>query len=151
MNNNQGLAHAKWDCTYHIVWTPKLRRKVVYGKCGMEGKEVLAQLEEAKEGLGILEIVEETSAAWAADRWAARAARAPLKRAAGGAEGQYSSIWMAVPNRATGDTDKTITHLLSLLTLATPLLESTSIIYLLSKPYGNCLDYSSCHLVFRHL
>ena len=28
--------------------------------------------------------------------------RAPLKRAAGGAEGQYSRIWMAVLKRATG-------------------------------------------------
>lgn len=41
--------------------------------------------------------------------------------------------------------------LLCLLTLGTPLLESTSAIYLFSRPFGNCLDYSSFHLVFRHL
>ena len=28
MNNNESLAHTKWDCTYHIVWMPKYRSKV---------------------------------------------------------------------------------------------------------------------------
>lgn len=55
MNNNQSLAHAKWDCTYHIVWIPKYRRKVLYGECRMEVKEVLAQLVAAKDGLEIVE------------------------------------------------------------------------------------------------
>ena len=26
------LAHSKWDCKYHIVFVPKLRKKVSYGK-----------------------------------------------------------------------------------------------------------------------
>ena len=26
------LAHTKWNCKYHIVFAPKYRRKVVYGK-----------------------------------------------------------------------------------------------------------------------
>ena len=26
------LAHSKWDCKYHIVFVPKLRKKVIYGK-----------------------------------------------------------------------------------------------------------------------
>lgn len=47
------LAHAKWDCTYHIVWIPKFRRKVLYGQkrvvvvdsikkwCRIKGIEIL--------------------------------------------------------------------------------------------------------------
>ena len=26
------MAHTKWDCTYHIVFIPKYRRKVLYGE-----------------------------------------------------------------------------------------------------------------------
>ena len=26
------LAHTVWECKYHIVWVPKNRRKIVYGK-----------------------------------------------------------------------------------------------------------------------
>ncbi len=26
------LAHTKWNCKYHIVFTPKYRRQVIYGK-----------------------------------------------------------------------------------------------------------------------
>ena len=26
------LSHTKWDCQYHIVFTPKYRRKVIYNK-----------------------------------------------------------------------------------------------------------------------
>jgi len=26
------LSHSKWDCKYHIVFVPKYRRKVLYGK-----------------------------------------------------------------------------------------------------------------------
>ncbi len=28
----ESLAHSKWDCTYHIVFIPKGRRKDLYGK-----------------------------------------------------------------------------------------------------------------------
>ena len=27
----KSLAHTRWDCTYHIVFIPKYRRKVLYG------------------------------------------------------------------------------------------------------------------------
>ena len=27
----KSLAHTKWDCTYHIVFIPKYRKKVLYG------------------------------------------------------------------------------------------------------------------------
>ena len=28
----QSLSHSKWRCKYHIVFAPKYRRRVVYGK-----------------------------------------------------------------------------------------------------------------------
>ena len=28
----QSLSHSKWDCKYHVVFVPKGRRKVLYGK-----------------------------------------------------------------------------------------------------------------------
>jgi len=41
------LAHSKWDCTYHIVFVPKYRRKVLYGKIrkflGLKFHELAAQ------------------------------------------------------------------------------------------------------------
>ncbi len=28
----KSLSHTVWDCKYHIVWVPRKRRRVVYGK-----------------------------------------------------------------------------------------------------------------------
>ena len=28
----ESLSHSKWDCKYHVVFVPKCRRKVLYGK-----------------------------------------------------------------------------------------------------------------------
>ena len=30
INDINSLAHAKWNCKYHIVFAPKYRRKVFY-------------------------------------------------------------------------------------------------------------------------
>jgi len=30
--NNSSLSHTKWNCTYHVVFIPKYRRKVMYGE-----------------------------------------------------------------------------------------------------------------------
>jgi len=30
------LAHTKWECQYHIVFAPKYRRQIVYGKLRKE-------------------------------------------------------------------------------------------------------------------
>ena len=30
--SDMSMAHTKWDCTYHIVFIPKYRRKVLYGE-----------------------------------------------------------------------------------------------------------------------
>ena len=50
----RSIAHTKWDCTYHIVMIPKYRRKVLYGGCREELKEIIRKL---LERIGI-EIVE---------------------------------------------------------------------------------------------
>lgn len=31
-NKNNDLAHTKWMCKYHIVFTPKYRRKMIYNQ-----------------------------------------------------------------------------------------------------------------------
>ena len=36
------LAHTKWNCKYHIVFPPKYRRKVAYGKMKQDiGRSIL--------------------------------------------------------------------------------------------------------------
>ena len=32
MSEFQSLSHSKWDCKYHLVFVPKCRKKVLYGK-----------------------------------------------------------------------------------------------------------------------
>ena len=32
MENFESLSHVRWECKYHIVFIPKYRRKVMYGK-----------------------------------------------------------------------------------------------------------------------
>ena len=36
-SDTNSLAHTKWNCKYHIVFAPKYRRQVIYGK----SKEIL--------------------------------------------------------------------------------------------------------------
>ena len=31
-NKTNSLAHTKWMCKYHIVFTPKYRRKIIYNQ-----------------------------------------------------------------------------------------------------------------------
>jgi putative transposase len=38
------LAHTVWECKYHIVWVPKRRRKIVYGKLRQELGTILRRL-----------------------------------------------------------------------------------------------------------
>ena len=32
MDDYESLSHTKWDCKYHVVFIPKYRRKVLYGR-----------------------------------------------------------------------------------------------------------------------
>ena len=38
------LAHTKWMCKYHIVFTPKYRRKMIYNKYREDVREIIKQL-----------------------------------------------------------------------------------------------------------
>ncbi len=51
---DKSLAHTKWNCKYHIIWIPKYRRKVIFGKCRNEIRDILRKLCEYK-GVEILE------------------------------------------------------------------------------------------------
>ena len=50
----QSLAHTKWLCKYHIVFTPKYRRKVIYNQYKNSLREILRRLCEYK-GVKIIE------------------------------------------------------------------------------------------------
>ena len=50
----QSLAHTKWLCKYHIVFTPKYRRKIVFAQLCDSIKEILQSLCKYK-GVAILE------------------------------------------------------------------------------------------------
>lgn len=51
---DKSLAHSKWLCKYHVIWIPKYRRKVIYGKYRKEIGTILRQLCEYK-GIEIIE------------------------------------------------------------------------------------------------
>ena len=36
MNDDSSLSHTRWNCKYHIVFVPKYRRKVIYGKLRLD-------------------------------------------------------------------------------------------------------------------
>ncbi|GFO85453.1 hypothetical protein ANBU17_18000 [Anaerostipes butyraticus] len=40
----QGIAHAKWNCKYHLVFAPKFRRKIIYGKLKADIAKILSML-----------------------------------------------------------------------------------------------------------
>ncbi len=44
----QSLEHTRWNCKYHIVFAPKFRRKIVYGKYRKEIGSILRKLCEYK-------------------------------------------------------------------------------------------------------
>ena len=48
------LSHTKWECKYHIVFAPKYRRQVIYGKIRSEVGKILRRLCEHK-GVEIIE------------------------------------------------------------------------------------------------
>ena len=45
----QSLSHSKWDCKYHIVFIPKGRRKVLFGKIRKELGSIFHELARQKE------------------------------------------------------------------------------------------------------
>lgn len=48
------LSHTKWNCKYHLVFAPKYRRKVIYGKLKADIAKILSMLCKRK-GVKIVE------------------------------------------------------------------------------------------------
>lgn len=43
-NQTNSLSHTKWMCKYHIVFTPKYRRKIIYNQYKTSIRDILKQL-----------------------------------------------------------------------------------------------------------
>lgn len=52
--DDSSLAHTRWDCKYHLVFTPKYRRKVIYNEIRKDIGQILRRLCENKD----VEIIE---------------------------------------------------------------------------------------------
>ena len=49
MDDIESLAHARWECKYHVVWIPKYRRKALYGELRKHLGPVLRELARQRE------------------------------------------------------------------------------------------------------
>ena len=47
--DNQSITHTRWNCTYHIVFIPKFRRKIMYGETKKDLVEIIKKLCEMKQ------------------------------------------------------------------------------------------------------
>ena len=52
--DNKSLTHTKWECKYHLVFAPKYRRQVIYGKIKADIGRILRELCDRK-GIEIIE------------------------------------------------------------------------------------------------
>ena len=52
--DNDSLSHTRWNCKYHIVFAPKYRRQIIYGKIKNDIGKILRMLCERK-GVEIIE------------------------------------------------------------------------------------------------
>ena len=48
-NLYQSLSHSKWNCKYHVIFVPKKRKNVLYGKIRAELVKILHELATQKE------------------------------------------------------------------------------------------------------
>lgn len=48
MKEYQSLSHTKWDCKYHVVYIPKRRKKLLFGRLRRELGGVFRELAEQK-------------------------------------------------------------------------------------------------------
>ena len=53
-NDTYSLAHIRWKCQYHLVFTPKYHRKIIYGALRAEIGKILRELCKRKD----VEIIE---------------------------------------------------------------------------------------------
>ena len=49
MKDWRSLAHVKWECKYHVVWVPKYRKKILFGKVRRRVGEIIRELCRQKE------------------------------------------------------------------------------------------------------
>ena len=49
MSRFKKLAHALWECKYHLVWCPKYRFRILEGELSESMREILLQLFEWRE------------------------------------------------------------------------------------------------------
>ena len=47
--DNQSIQHTRWNCTYHIVFIPKYRRKIMYVELKRDLVQIIKKLCEMKE------------------------------------------------------------------------------------------------------
>ena len=47
--DNNSLAHTEWNCKYHIVFAPKFRRQIIYGRLRASIGRILRELCERKQ------------------------------------------------------------------------------------------------------
>ena len=52
--DKNSLAHTTWECKYHIVFAPKFRRQIIYGRIRADIGKILRELCERK-GIEIIE------------------------------------------------------------------------------------------------
>ena len=57
MSTLKQQAHVTWDCTYHIIFIPKYRKKVLYGQVRQRIGEILRELARQKD----VEVVQGTA------------------------------------------------------------------------------------------
>jgi putative transposase len=55
--DTDSLAHTKWNCKYHIVFAPKYRRQIIYGKIKQDIGQIIRKLCEFKK----VDIIEATA------------------------------------------------------------------------------------------
>jgi putative transposase len=53
--DKHSLSHTSWECTCHIVWIPKYRRKVLHGETRREIGEILRMLADHMDGVEMVE------------------------------------------------------------------------------------------------
>lgn len=52
--DNHRLSHTNWNCKYHIVFTPKYRRQIIYEQISADIGQIIQTLC-ARKGVSILE------------------------------------------------------------------------------------------------
>ena len=60
--DKNSLAHTSWECKYHVVFAPKYRGQVIYGKIKNDVGKILRELCEIKGVEGITQIQWERTA-----------------------------------------------------------------------------------------